>query len=223
VLLVMLGAPGVGKGTQGRRLAAVCGCALISTGEILREAVARGTPLGIEAQRQMDSGQLVDDEVMIGLVRERTGEPDAREGFVLDGFPRTVPQAEALDAMLAARGQQIDMVLSITANEDELIRRLQGRRECPVCKRAYHPEGAPARDGRHCDDHPFAELLLRQDDSEEVVRHRFAEFRAKTAPLVDYYTVTGRLRPVSGTGTVDEVFETLRREAGCSSRTPQTN
>jgi len=219
----MLGAPGVGKGTQGRRLAAVYGCPLISTGEILREAVARGTPLGLEARRQMDSGQLVDDGVMIGLVRERTSEPDAREGFVLDGFPRTVPQAEALDAMLAVRGQQIDVVLSIAVKEEELVRRLQRRRECPVCKRAYNPEGAPARDGRHCDDHPVADLLPRQDDSEEAVRRRFAEFRAKTAPLVDYYTGTGRLRTVAGMGTLDEVFETLRREAGCGSRTPQTN
>jgi len=218
----MLGAPGVRKGTQGRRLAAVYGCALISTGEILREAVAHGTPLGIEARRQMDSGRLVDDDVMIGLVRERTSEPDTRDGFVLDGFPRTVPQAEALDAMLAERGQRIDAVLHLTVSEDELVRRLQGRRECPVCKRAYNPEGAPARDGLHCDDHPAAELRTRQDDSEEAVRQRFAEFRTKTAPLVDYYTVTGRLRPVSGSGTVDEVFEALRREAGRGSRTPQT-
>jgi adenylate kinase len=223
VRLVMLGAPGVGKGTQGRRLAAECGCALISTGEILREAVARGTPLGVEARRQMDSGRLVDDDVMIGLVRERTSEPDAREGFVLDGFPRTVPQAAALDAMLAQRGQQIDVVLSLTVNEDELIRRLQGRRECPVCKRAYNPEGAPARDGLHCDDHPTAELLPRPDDSEEAVRRRFAEFRAKTAPLVDYYSASGRLRAVAGDGTVDGVFETMRREAGCGSRTSPTN
>jgi adenylate kinase len=219
----MLGAPGVGKGTQGRRLAAVYGCPLISTGEILREAVARGTTLGLEARRQMDSGQLVDDEVMIGLVRERTSEPDTREGFVLDGFPRTVPQAEALDAMLAERGQRIEAVLHLAVSEDELVRRLHGRRECPVCKRAYNPEGVPAQDGLHCDDHPIAELRSRPDDSEEVVRHRFAEFRAKTAPLADYYTVTGRLRPVAGTGTVDEVFETLRREAGSGSRTPQTN
>jgi adenylate kinase len=219
----MLGAPGVGKGTQGRRLAAVYGCPLISTGEILREAVARGTPLGLEARRQMDSGQLVDDDVMIGLVRERTSEPDTREGFVLDGFPRTVPQAEALDAMLAERGQRIEAVLHLAVSEDELVRRLHGRRECPVCKRAYNPEGAPAQDGLHCDDHRVVELRSRPDDSEAVVRHRFAEFRAKTAPLADYYTVTGRLRTVTGTGTVDEVFESLRREAGRGSRTPQTN
>jgi adenylate kinase len=219
----MLGAPGVGKGTQGRRLAAMHGCSLISTGEILREAAARGTPLGLEARRQMDSGRLVDDDVMIGLVRERTLEPDARDGFVLDGFPRTVPQAVALDAMLAERGQRIEVVLYLEASEDELVRRLQGRRECPVCKRAYNPEGTPARDGSHCDDHPAVELRLRQDDSEEAVRQRFAEFRAKTAPLVDYYTVTGRLRPVTGMGTVDGVFETLRRETDFGSRTPQTN
>jgi adenylate kinase len=222
----MLGAPGVGKGTQGRQppsLRALDGCALISTGEILREAVAGGTPLGLEARRQMDSGQLVDDDVMIGLVRERTSEPDTRNGFVLDGFPRTVPQAEALDAMLAEREQGIEAVLYLAVSEDELVRRLNGRRECPVCKRAFNPEGAPARDGLHCDDHPAVELRSRPDDSEEVVRHRFAEFWAKTAPLVDYYTVTGRLRPVAGTGTVDGVFEALRREAGCGSRTPQTN
>jgi adenylate kinase len=213
----MLGAPGVGKGTQGRRLAASCGLPLISTGEMLREAVARGTALGREAGRQMEAGQLVDDGVMIGLVRERTAEPDARGGFVLDGFPRTVPQAEALDAMLAERGQRIDVVLSLTVEEDELVRRLQGRRECPVCQRAYNPEGAPARDGRHCDDHPHAELRQRPDDGDQAVRRRFAEFRAKTAPLAEYYSAGGRLRPVSGTGTVDEVFENLRRAAGCGS------
>jgi adenylate kinase len=165
----------------------------------------------------------VDDEVMIGLVRERTSQPDARQGFVLDGFPRTVPQAEALDAMLAERGERIEVVVYLEASEDELVRRLQGRRECPVCKRAYNPEGAPARDGVHCDDHPAVELRLRPDDGEDVVRRRFAEFRAKTAPLVDYYTVTGRLRPVAGMGTVDGVFEALRREASLGSRTPQTN
>jgi adenylate kinase len=106
-------------------------------------------------------------------------------------------------------------------SEDELVRRLQGRRECPVCKRAYNPEGAPARDGVHCDDHPTVGLATRPDDGEEAVRQRFTEFREKTAPLVDYYTATGRLRSVPGTGAVDGVFEALRREAGCGSRSPQ--
>ena len=213
--IVLLGPPGVGKGTQGRRLAAVCGCALISTGEILREAVALATPLGLEARRQMDGGLLVADEVMIELVRQRTSEPDTECGFILDGFPRTVRQAEALDAFLDERGAPLDVVLYLWVGEDELVRRLRGRRECPVCKRAYNPEGAPARDGRHCDEHPEAELLPRADDSADTVLRRFDEYRSKTAPLVDYYTATGRLRSVLGTGTVDEVFEALRREAGC--------
>jgi adenylate kinase len=219
----MLGPPGVGKGTQGRRLAAECGCALISTGEILREAVARATPLGLEARRQMDQGLLVADEVMIGLVRERTDEEDARGGFVLDGFPRTVRQAEALDAMLAERGQRLDVVLYLWVGEDELIRRLRGRRECPICKRAYNAEGAPSRDGRHCDDHPTTELAPRADDTEETVRHRFEEYRSKTAPLVDYYTASGRLRSVRGLGTVDGVFTVLREDAGCGPTPPRTD
>src|SRR5439155_8415402 len=127
--IVLLGPPGVGKGTQGRRLAREHGWALISTGEILRDAVARRTPLGLEAQRRMDAGLLVSDEAMIGLVEERIGAADARQGFVLDGFPRTVPQAEALDRMLEERGQRLDAVVSLTASEPELVRRLSARRE----------------------------------------------------------------------------------------------
>ncbi len=215
---VLLGPPGVGKGTQGRRLAAECRCPLISTGEILRDAVARATPLGLEARRQMEAGKLVADDVMIGLVRERTTAPDAAGGFVLDGFPRTVPQAEALDSALEARGQELDVVLYIWVGEDELVRRLRSRRECPVCKRAYNLEGAPSRDGIHCDDHPGVELRPRADDTAEALRQRFDEYRAKTAPLVDYYTASGRLRSVLGRGTVDEVFEALRREADCGPR-----
>jgi adenylate kinase len=210
----MLGAPGTGKGTQGRRLAAAGRCPLISTGEILREAVARATPLGLEARRQMDAGRLVDDRVVIALVDERLAQPDTGAGFVLDGFPRTVPQAEALDALLAGRGQAIESVLYLQVSEDELVRRLQGRRECPVCMRAYNLEGMPPRDGRHCDDHPAVELRTRADDGEAAVRQRFEEYRAKTAPLVEYYGATGRLRRVRGTGPADEVFEALRREAG---------
>jgi adenylate kinase len=219
----MLGPPGVGKGTQGRRLAAACGCELISTGEILREAVARATPLGLEARRQMDAGRLVADEVMIGLVRERAIEAEARGGFVLDGFPRTVPQAEALDAMLSERGQRLDVVLFLWVGEGELIRRLRGRRECPICKRAYNLEGAPPRDGVHCDDHPTATLQPRADDDLEAVRRRFEEYEKKTAPLVDYYAASGRLRRVAGAGTTDEVFEALMREAGCGSEERQTS
>jgi adenylate kinase len=222
VRIVLLGPPGAGKGTQGRRLATECGCALISTGEILREAVARSMPLGIEARRQMDEGRLVADAVMIGLVRERTAAADAQLGFVLDGFPRTVGQAEALDAMLAERGQRLDAVLYLWLGEEELVQRLRGRRECPVCKRAYNAEGSPARDGCHCDDHPTVALEARADDDEEAVRRRFEEYRTKTSPLVDYYTAAGLLRSVRGSGSVDGVFAALRREAACDSPPART-
>ncbi len=221
--LVLLGPPGVGKGTQGRRLAAGCGWALVSTGEMLREAAARGTPLGLEARRQMDAGLLVADEVMIGLVRERIGEADARRGFVLDGFPRTVPQAVALDRILEERGERLDAVVSLAVEEDELVRRLAGRRECPVCKRAYNVEGAPSRDGRHCDDHPAVELRQRADDAEASVRRRFEEYRSKTEPLVGYYARAERLREVSGAGSVDEVFGAIRLALGCAAREPSAS
>src|SRR4051812_23765119 len=141
--VVLLGPPGVGKGTQGRRLASDRGWALISTGEMLRDAIAKRTPLGNEARKWMDHGWLVPDEVIIGLVRERTLESDARKGFVLDGFPRTVPQADALDAFLAERGRPLDVVVALTAPDDELVRRLSARWECPTCRRVYNALSAP--------------------------------------------------------------------------------
>jgi len=210
VNVVLLGAPGVGKGTQGRRLAEGYGWALISTGEMLREAARRETPLGREARRQMDAGLLVGDDVMIRLVRERIAEKDAARGFVLDGFPRTVPQADALDALLAERGGKLDVVLSLTATEDELVRRLSARWECPVCRRTYNLESAPPRDGRHCDDHPGVELIQRADDRPETIRKRFAVYREQTAPLIDYYRRSGRLHEVRGVGALDEVFRALQ-------------
>lgn len=216
--LVLLGPPGVGKGTQGRRLAAAYGWVLISTGEILRDAVSRGTPLGLEARRQMDAGLLVADDVMIGLVQERTGEADAGAGFVLDGFPRTVAQADALAGLLAGRRNPLDAVLYLMADEEELVRRLSGRRECPVCKRAYNLAEASPRDRLHCDDHPTVELARRADDAEETIRRRLEVYAAQTAPLVEYYRAAGLLREVPGTGTLDEVTEALRRAAGLGAR-----
>ena len=210
VNVLLLGPPGVGKGTQGRRLAEENGWALISTGEMLREAVRRASPVGLEARRQMDAGLLVGDDVMIRLVRERIAEPDARPGFVLDGFPRTVPQADALNALLNGQGGRVDVVVSLTATEDELVKRLSARRECPVCKRAYNLESAPPRDGRHCDDHPQVELIQRADDGPETVRKRFAVYREQTAPLIDYYRRSGRLLEVRGVGTMNEVNQALR-------------
>ena len=209
--LVLLGPPGVGKGTQGRRLATDRGWALISTGDMLRDAVARQTALGTQAKQLMDAGQLVPDEVMVGLVRERTSEADARQGFVLDGFPRTVPQADALGAMLAGRSQRLDVAVLLQAPDEELVRRLSSRWECPVCRRVFNSMSAPAKDGRHCDDHPETELRQRADDTEETVRRRLQVYRDQTAPLVDYYRGRGCLKEVVGFGALDEVYGALLR------------
>ena len=208
---MLLGPPGVGKGTQGRRLATERGWALISTGEMLRDAVARQTPLGLEARRLMDAGFLVGDDVMVGLVRDRTAQPDASRGLVLDGFPRTVPQADALDAMLAQRGQNVDAVVLLTASETELVRRLSARRECPVCQRAYNLVSAPPRSNERCDDHPDTKLIQRADDEESTVRKRLEVYRAQTEPLVAHYRARGRLIEVPGAGRPDEVYDALKQ------------
>lgn len=207
--LVLLGPPGVGKGTQGRRLATERGWALISTGDMLRDAAAKQTPLGKQAKLLMDAGQLVPDDVMIGLVRERTVEKDALGGFVLDGFPRTVPQADALGAMLAERSQELNMAVLLQAPDEELVRRLSSRWECPVCRRVFNSLSAPSKDGRHCDDHPETELRQRADDKEATVRRRLQVYRDQTSPLVDYYRRCGRLKEVQGIGALDEVYGAL--------------
>ncbi len=214
MLWVLLGPPGVGKGTQGRRLATGRGWALVSTGDMLRDAVAKQTPLGLEAKQLMDGGRLVSDDVIVGLVRERTLEPDAVSGVVFDGFPRTVPQAIALDATLAERGQKLDGAVLLSAPDEELVRRLSSRWECPVCRRVYNTVFAPAQDGRHCDDHPATELRQRDDDAEATVRTRLQVYREQTAPLVDYYRCGGRLKEVVGTGPLDEVQDALVRVVG---------
>jgi len=178
---------------------------------MLREAVARKTPLGSTAQRLMDAGQLVGDDVMIELVKERSSRPDAARGFVMDGYPRTVPQAVALDVLLEERGQTLDAAVSLSAPEDELVRRMSSRRECPICKRAYNLVSAPPRDGRHCDDHPGVELIRRADDAPETVVRRLEVYARETAPLLEHYRVRCRLREIAGLGTTDEVYGSLTR------------
>jgi len=207
--VVLLGPPGVGKGTQGRRLASDRGWALISTGDMLRDAIAKQTPLGMQARQLIDQGLLVPDPVMIGLVRERTLEPDARPGFVLDGFPRTVAQADALDSILRERGRPLDVVVALIAPDQELVRRLSARWECPVCRRVYNAISAPPRDGLHCDDHPGTMLLQRVDDTEDTVKRRLEVYRTQTAPIAEHYRGQGRLKEVCGTGAVDEVYGAL--------------
>lgn len=209
--LVLLGVPGAGKGTQGRRLAERFGIPQIATGEMLREAVKHGTALGLAAKERMEQGFLVQDDVVIGIVEERLGEPDAAKGFILDGFPRTVAQAEALDAMLVRTGRPLDRVLHLTAPSEAVVDRLSARLECPVCHRTYNPAGAPPKDGAHCDDHPAAGLIHRADDDAAKIRKRIEVFQQETAPLAGYYRRDGRLVDVEGIGELDEVFARVNR------------
>ena len=204
--LVLLGVPGAGKGTQGRRLAEKFAIPQIATGEILREAVRKATPLGLTAQGRMNQGLLVPDDVVIGIVEERLKSPDCKRGFILDGFPRTVAQAEALDMMLERAGTPLDRALNITAPADVVAERLSTRLECPVCHRTYNPAGAASKVEGRCDDHPEVALIQRQDDDRAKIQKRIEVFHAETAPLVDYYRATGRLRDIEGLGDPDDVF-----------------
>jgi adenylate kinase len=209
--VILLGGPGAGKGTQAGRIVADFGLPHISTGEMLRAAVAKGTAMGREAQKHMESGALVPDEVVIGVVRDRLAEPDAAEGFLLDGFPRTVPQAEALDAMLAAAGRAITHVVAIDVPADELVQRIAGRRSCAVCGRIYNVTFDPPQADGVCD-LDGGELTQRSDDNEETVRNRIAVYERQTAPLVGYYTDKGVLQSAFGGGKQpDEVYEQVQR------------
>ncbi|MEV4200973.1 adenylate kinase [Micromonospora globbae] len=202
--LVLVGPPGAGKGTQAEFIAAHLAVPKISTGDIFRSNVSQGTPLGIEAKRYMDAGELVPDEVTINMVRDRLAEPDASEGFLLDGFPRTTPQAAALDKLLADLGTALDVVLELVVDDDEVIRRLSGRRTCRGCGKIWHVEfDAPTREGI-CD-RCGAELFQRDDDKPETIATRLREYAEKTAPLVDYYGAQGKLVGIDATGPVEDV------------------
>jgi adenylate kinase len=208
--VVLLGPPGAGKGTQARRLATRWSVPQVATGDMLREAVTRGTPLGLEARRYMDAGELVPDAVIIGLVRERLAQPDGRKGFVLDGFPRTVAQAEALDQLLEAEGTPLDRVVLFQVVDDELVARLSGRRVCRNCGRNYHVTLSPPRVAGRCDA-CGGELYQRTDDEEATVRRRLAVYARDTRPLVDYYRRRDLLTTISGIGTMDAVHADLVR------------
>lgn len=206
--VVLLGPPGAGKGTQARQLAARWGVPQIATGDMLREALAQGTRLGLEAKRYMDAGDLVPDAVIIGLIAERLAEPDARKGFVLDGFPRTVAQAEALDRLLTEHGLGLDRVVRVRIADDEIVTRLAGRRVCRQCGRTYHVVFSPAESPDRCDGCGGA-LYQRPDDAESKVRHRLVVYGRDTAPLIDYYERRGLLESIAGAGPVDAVFTRL--------------
>lgn len=195
--LILLGAPGAGKGTQAEIISEKFGIPQISTGAILRAAVAEQTPLGKKVEKIMQSGGLVPDEDVISLVKERFEKPDCAKGFILDGFPRTIPQAEALDAMLCEMGLAIDLAVSLEVAEEKIVSRMSGRRTCPQCGATYHIVYKPSSKGEECDKCGAA-LTIRKDDREEVVRDRLAVYEKQTAPLKNYYAQQNKLRLVDG-------------------------
>ncbi len=207
--LLMAGAPGSGKGTHGRRLGADLGVPHIATGELLRDQVAAGTPVGREAQVFMDRGDYVPDSVMIEMIRQRLSEPDAEKGFILDGFPRTQVQAAELDRILKELGANIDAVLVLEVPVEEIVQRLNGRRSCPQCQRAYHMLYDPPRDDESCDD-DGTKLEVRADDEPDTVRHRLKVYADRTAGVVEHYEDQGLVRRVSGeSASVDDVAERI--------------
>lgn len=208
--VIFLGPPGSGKGTQARQLAAALGVPQIATGDMLREAVAKQTPLGREADRHMSAGGLVPDEVMIGLVAERLDQDDASRGFLLDGFPRTVVQAEALERLLKDRGLDLDRVIFLEVSEEELLHRLTGRRVCRSCGAVFHLVSSPPKVRERCDQ-CSGMLVQREDDSETTVRRRLAVYAEQTAPLLDYYRHRGLQSLVKGEGPVEVVQAAIRR------------
>lgn len=207
--LILLGPPGSGKGTQGERLQEDLELPYYATGDILREAVKAGTEVGKAAREYMDRGDLVPDEVIIGVIAEQLKDSSAGHGFILDGFPRTVPQAEALDAELDQLGRQLEAVIMIDVSDEEIIRRISGRRVCAEGGHIYHEDfNRPEKDGI-CDI-DGSELIVRDDDRPEVVRNRLDQYHEKTSPLVSYYEKQALLNRVDGSADPDEVGEEIR-------------
>jgi adenylate kinase len=208
--LILLGPPGVGKGTQAKMISSAFGIPHISTGDMLREAVRKETPLGLEAEAIMKRGDLVPDRVVIGMVEERMAGVDCRNGWILDGFPRTVEQADALMKMLQKRGETVGHVLSFQMAEQGILLRLSGRRSCSACQAAYHVPFNPSKQEGVCDQ-CGGKLIQREDDREATVRERLSVYRQKTEPLVTYYQTQGLLRVVDAGADISEVFDRVRR------------
>jgi len=212
VRVAFLGPPGAGKGTQARELAREWGVPHVATGDMLREAASAGTPLGREAKAYMDTGALVPDDVIIRMIAERLRRPDARKGFLLDGFPRTIAQAEGLERLLEDLGQPLERVVYFEVSEPELLRRLTGRRVCRACQTAFHMVSAPPRSPGVCD-RCGGELYQREDDSEATVRHRLGVYARQTAPLLDWYRGRGMLVSVPGEGPIETIRGAVRGAA----------
>ena len=208
--IVLMGAPGSGKGTQAQRLIQKHKVPQVSTGDLLRAAVAAGSELGRRAKATMDAGRLVDDATMLGIIRERLAQPDAARGFILDGFPRTIPQADGLDALLAELGQPLEAVVLMDVDAEQLFRRLTGRRTCRSCERVFNVYTAPPSNPPPCGGRcQTPDLFQRPDDSEATIRKRLEVYEAQTKPLVDYYGARGLLARVDAEGDINAVTQRL--------------
>ncbi|MDF1524762.1 MAG: adenylate kinase [bacterium] len=210
---ILLGPPGAGKGTQAKLMVDKWNIPQVSTGDILRAAVREGTTLGVEARGFMDKGELVPDRVVIGIIAERLKEDDAVNGFILDGFPRTIPQAEALQQILDGLDRAIDHVISIEVEDEELVTRLTGRRMCKECGESFHVVFNPSSREGICD-RCSGELYQRDDDKEETIRQRLAVYSAQTQPLISHYEKQGKLRRIPGTGSIENIFSRVLEAAG---------
>jgi len=203
--IILLGPPGAGKGTQSKRLEKAHGLVQLSTGDMLRAERAAGTELGRKVQAIMDAGQLVSDDIIVDMIEKRIGAADCRNGFVLDGFPRTVPQAEALDAMLARRKMKLDYVIELAVDEDALVDRIDGRFSCAKCGASYHERNKRPKVAGACDVCGSKDFIRRADDNAETVKARLAAYHAQTAPILPYYRAKGILRQVDGMADIPEV------------------
>ena len=206
---ILLGPPGCGKGTQAKILIDMYGVPQIATGDILREALKKRTPLGVQAQSYMDKGQLVPDDLVIQIIEERLKQSDCGNGFILDGFPRTIAQAEALDKTLTGMGLTLEYVFNIDVGDEELVKRLTGRRICKSCGASYHLAFNPPREDGRCDACQ-GELYQRDDDKEDTIRNRLKVYQAQTAPLIDFYQEKNILSSIDGVGTIEQITERLK-------------
>ena len=203
--IIMLGAPGAGKGTQAKMIADKYGVPHVSTGDIFRANIKNGTELGMEAKKYMDQGLLVPDELTVKILLDRVSQPDCKNGYVLDGFPRTIPQAEVLDKALAELGESIDYAIDVDVPDENIVKRMSGRRACVSCGATYHVVHVPPKKEGICD-RCGSELILRDDDKPETVKNRLDVYHKQTQPLIDYYTNQGVLKTVDGTRDLEEVF-----------------
>lgn len=206
--IIMLGAPGAGKGTQAKMIADKYGVPHISTGDIFRANIKNGTELGMEAKKYMDQGLLVPDELTVRILLDRVAQDDCKNGYVLDGFPRTIPQAEVLDSELTKLGDHIDYAINVDVPDENIVKRMSGRRACLTCGATYHIEHVPPKKEGICDV-CGSELVLRDDDKPETVKNRLNVYHEQTQPLIDFYTEKGVLKTVDGTVPMEKVFAAI--------------